>query len=120
MADVRADIFGLGAILFLLAAGSDPAPGQDAAAGIQRQHGIPRPLRAICAKAMHREAEGRYTDVAALARDIASFAAGGPVSAHRESLLERGLRAARAHRVAIILVLAYLTMRLVVAVIAGR
>lgn len=119
-ADVRADIFALGAILVLLAAGSDPAPDREAAASVLREPGIPKPLRAICARAMDPEPEGRYPDVAALAADVGSFAAGGPVSAHRESLMERAVRAARIHRVAILLVLAYLLMRVAVAMIAGR
>jgi serine/threonine protein kinase len=119
-ADVRADIFALGAILFLLVAGSDPAPDYEAAEGLLRERGLPAPLRAICARAMHPEPAGRYQDVAALSADVVSFAAGGAVSVHRESLVEWSVRAVRTHRVAIVLVLAYLVMRVAVAMIAGR
>ena len=117
--DVRADVFGLGAILYLLLVGSDPDPGQDAAASVSKHRAIPKPLRSVCAMALDPSPEGRYSTVGRLAADIASFRAGEPVAAHRESLLERVSRLVRAYRVAILLVLAYLVMRVAVAVFAG-
>ena len=117
--DVRADVFGLGAILYLLLAGSDPVPGQDAAAAMLRDRRTPRPLRSICATALQLRPEERYPAVTRLAGDVASFRAGAPVSAHRESLLERVIRLGKTYRVGILLVLAYLVMRVAVAVFAG-
>lgn len=117
--DVRADVFGLGAILYLLLVGSDPEPGQDAAAIVSRHRATPRPLRSVCAMAVDPELDRRYPSVRRLAADIASFRAGDAVGAHRESLPERVIRLAGTYRVAILLVLAYLIMRVAVAVIAG-
>jgi serine/threonine protein kinase len=116
-ADGRADVFGLGAILYLLLVGSDPA--QDAAAAVLRHRETPRALRAICAAALQARPEARYASVDRLAADVAAFRAGEPVSAHRESFIERGLRIGRAYRAGILLVLAYLVMRVAVAVFAG-
>ncbi len=117
--DVRADVFGLGAILYLLLAGSDLDTGHDALSSVSRQRAVPKPLRSVCAMALDPRPEGRYPTVGRLAADIASYRAGEPVAAHRESLLERVIRVVRAYRVGILLVLAYLVMRVAVAVLAG-
>ena len=117
--DVRADVFGLGAILYLLLVGSDPDPDGDAAAIVSKHHATPKPLRSVCAMALDRRPDRRYPTVERLAADIASYRAGDPVGAHRESIHERVTRLARTYSVAILLVLAYLIMRVAVALFAG-
>lgn len=97
--DHRADIHALGVILRDLA--SSHAPRHDV-----------RPLASIARKATAPDPANRYPDVAALARDIASFLDGFPVLAHRESLAERVGRVYRTYQTPILLVLAYLVMRL--------
>jgi serine/threonine protein kinase len=97
--DARADVYGLGAILRWLCEDARP----------------PRALRAVCERATAPRAADRYATPAALAEDVARFRAGHAVDAHPESLIERGARFARTYRVAILLVLAYLVMRALVA-----
>ena len=116
--DHRADVFSLGAILYSLLVRD--VPGSDAVAAIARRRDVPRPLRAICARALAPVAEERYQSVSALAHDVAQFRVGGRVSAYRETLVERSLRVARTYRVAILLMLTYIVMRVVVAFVFGR
>lgn len=100
--DARADVYSLGAVLAWLAGTN-----------------IPRPLRAIVARAMATTPGERYPTAAALAADVARFRAGHAVDAYRESLVERAGRFARTYRAAILLVAAYVVMRAVVAYLSG-
>jgi serine/threonine protein kinase len=95
-ADARADVFALGAILAFLV--------PDA----------PRPLAAIVAKAKNAEASMRYADAASLRDDVLRHLDGEPVSAYRESVLERIGRWSARHRVLLALIAAYLLMRAIV------
>ena len=113
--DVRADVYAIGAILRDLCAAETSA-----ASGKPRVDELPRPLRAIITKAMAHDPAHRYADVASLARDVAAFAAGDPVSAYRENLFERGRRVAGRYRTPILLVLAYLLMRVALFAAVGR
>ena len=99
MADIdeRSDVYGLGAILRFLLQG-EPAP---------------KPLEAICRKAMHVDRAERYRGAAELAADVARFLDGLPVSAYRETVLERSSRFLRRHQATVLLILAYLLMRAV-------
>jgi eukaryotic-like serine/threonine-protein kinase len=92
--DPRADIFALGVLLDSLL--SPP---------------VPRPLAAIAAKARAARLEDRYAKVAHLAADISRFRRGDPVEAYRESAFERAGRLYQRYRVPILLVLAYMIMR---------
>jgi len=96
--DARTDVWALGAILRGLL-----------------QVGAPRPLLAVAAKAMSERPADRYADAADLAAEIAHFRAGAAVGAYRESLPERLLRFGRRYRLPIVLVIAYLVMRVVIA-----
>jgi len=98
--DSRADIYSLGAILKFLAA---PASGGK----------IPRRLAAIIGKAMSEEPQSRYPSAQALAYDVAGYLDGLPVSAYPEGIFERAVRVASRNRVAVVLVLAYLVMRII-------
>jgi serine/threonine protein kinase len=116
--DRRTDVYGLGAILFLLL--TNEVPDQEAdVQGALRRRGVARPLTAICAKALASDAAARYQTVAALASDVAAFRAGRSIDAYRESAVERLARFGRTYRTAILLVLAYMVMRAVVAWIGG-
>jgi serine/threonine protein kinase len=117
----RADVYGLGAILFTLLAGTAP-PAEAGAARreLDRLANVSRRLRAVCARAMAADPADRYATAAALAADVARFRAGDPVEAYRETWLERAGRLARRYQAAILLVAAYLLMRALVAIFVNR
>jgi eukaryotic-like serine/threonine-protein kinase len=114
--DERADVYGLGAILFLLLTNRTPDGDPRAPLRLMR---IPRPLAAICVRALEPEPSKRYQTVSALAEDVASYRDNRKVRAHRETALERLVRFGRTYRTAILLVLAYIVMRVAVALVAG-
>jgi serine/threonine protein kinase len=119
--DVRADVYGLGALLFMILTGEGPPPdAEQAVARILRHRNLPKPLRSICAHAMASAPGDRYADVPSLAADIARFRAGHAVRAHHETLFEQASRLAKTYRTPIFLVLAYLVMRTIVAITTGR
>ena len=120
LANQRTDVFGLGAILHFLLTGRPPYPdlahdradpsllvGPPIAAGA-----IPRPLQAVCKKAMAPKPEQRYESAQELAADIGRFLAGNRVTVYREPWFEAAARLLSKHRVAVLLVLAYLLMRI--------
>ena len=112
--DTRADVYSLGAIL------RDLCRGASDSASNASDRTLPKPLQAIIDKAMAADADGRYPDATSLARDVAAFRAGEPVSAYRENLLERARRFGSRHSTAIMLVLAYLVMRITLLAVRGR
>ncbi len=116
--DRRADVYGLGAILFLLLSDEVPVPGAEPLIALQRRR-VPRPLAAICARALETDPEYRYQAVDDLRDEVARYRAGRAVDAYAETPAERILRFVRTYRTAILLVLGYITMRALVALLAG-
>ena len=133
--DARADVYSLGAILYFLLTGR--APGRTKAgpdeptrtwSGPSRPPAIepprrlaphvPRPLEAICLRAMARDPEGRYPSADDLAADVGRFLEGERVCAYPENAWQKARRFAARHRTAFALVLAYLVMRIVLLVVA--
>jgi serine/threonine protein kinase len=103
--DERADVYALGAMLqFLMAPGGGS--------------GAPRALVAICAKALAPRPEDRYRSVSELAAEIERFLSALPVQAYPESPVERARRLAAKYRTPLLLVAAYLLMRIVLALVA--
>lgn len=107
--DARADVFALGAILYFLLAGQ--APATPATPPRQLKRSIPRPIQAVCLKALAADREQRYSSATELAGDVADFLAGRRVRAYPESLWDVARRWEAKHRTAILLVGAYLVMR---------
>jgi eukaryotic-like serine/threonine-protein kinase len=117
----RTDIYGLGAILYFLLTGHPPnpavphdrSPGPVPGAKMPAAPGIPRALQAIYQKAMAPTPEDRYRTAQELSADVGRFLARQRVMAYRERWFEAAARMLSKHRVAVLLVLAYLLMRFV-------
>ena len=114
--DERTDVFALGAILSFLLTGQAPGPDSPA----RGSSPIPRPLSAICARAMAADRSARYANTPEMASDIARYLEGLPVTAYRESWLERAARLFARHRFAVVLVAAYLLMRFLFILLSRR
>ncbi|HLK53729.1 MAG TPA: serine/threonine-protein kinase, partial [Candidatus Angelobacter sp.] len=102
--DQRTDVFGLGSILQYMI----------------HNESASRPLQGICHKAMAAEMSVRYPSVAELAGDVGKYLDGMPVSAYRENIIERTARLISRNRVAVVLVLAYLLMRILFILFSRR
>ncbi len=100
-----ADVYALGALLRWLFAAKPR---------------LPRRLRAIIGKCLAPEAFDRYPDARALAADLARFRADQAVEALPENVFDWALRFGAAHLTFILLLTAYLVMRVVVAYIQAR
>jgi hypothetical protein len=87
--------------------------------------GWPRTTRRQPCEASSRKAtaglqDERYPDVPSLAQDVTRFLDGAAVSAYRETFLDRAMRTAKRHRVAIGIVVAYLAGRALIFLFTGR
>ncbi len=100
LVDQRADVYGLGAVLrFLLAEGAT-------------RERVPPPVRAIAARACAERPADRYGSVNELAADVERFLDRRPVAAHRETAIEWIGRWFERYQTAVVLVLAYLVLRM--------
>jgi serine/threonine protein kinase len=97
-AGARSDVYALGAVLAFLVGGDD----------------LPRPLAAIMARAMAGDPAARYADAQALADDVLRYLDQEPVTAYRESVVERAGRWLTRHRALLTLMAAYIVMRVIV------
>jgi hypothetical protein len=86
----------------------------------QFDRAIPKPLEAICARAMAREARDRYATAREVSEDIDRYLDRLPVQAHRETPLERAARFLDKNRVLVYLIVAYLIVRTVVVLVTSR
>lgn len=112
--DQRADVYALGALLAFLAGDPPKQAGADGS-GNTAVRALPRPLRAIAERCLARAPHDRYPDAAEVAEEIRRFRAGARVRAYPERWGERLARGIRIYRTPILLVLAYLVMRVLVA-----
>ncbi|MBI4613158.1 MAG: protein kinase [Planctomycetes bacterium] len=111
--DERSDIYSLGAILYEMLALVPPFTGMPAVVLARVAEGslappsrrapereIPRELESAVLTAMAKDPELRYPNVEALRADIEAFLAGRTLAAARYSLLQRGAKWVRRHRLA--------------------
>jgi serine/threonine protein kinase len=105
----RADIYALGATLFVILTGKAPVSGKTTAEVLDRvRRGAyepatavsaecPKPLDAIARKAMSLRPEDRYATALELAADVERWLSDEPVSCYRDPLLARLARWGRRH-----------------------
>jgi serine/threonine protein kinase len=103
LVDQRTDVYALGGILRAILPGA-----------------IPRPVAAIRDRALQPVPADRYPSVAALARDVLNYLDGLAVTAYREGALERWGRVFQRFKTPILLILAYLLMRALLALAFRR
>jgi eukaryotic-like serine/threonine-protein kinase len=111
------DVYALGALLFWLMTKQTP-PSDVAAAAAAMRDRRPRSvrrLRAIVAKCLANVPADRYADAAGVVADLARYRAGEAVDALPETVIDRTGRLASKHLTLIVLVAAYLAMRVLVA-----
>ncbi|MBI3451179.1 MAG: serine/threonine protein kinase [Acidobacteria bacterium] len=130
--DQRTDVYALGALLYFLLCGRPPFEGESMAAVLRSvaegpaptpraaDPGVPRALDAVCAKAMSALPAARYASAEEMSRDVDGYLDGQPIIAYPENALDRVVRFAVKNRALVLLVLAYLVMRVLVLILAGR
>jgi serine/threonine-protein kinase len=108
--DQRSDGYALGAILYEILTGGLPFEAPNTEALLEkvrreapllphaRKQGVPRPLEAVCLKALAKRREDRYPSALALADDVQHWLADEPVSCYAEPLPVRAGRWARKHK----------------------
>ena len=111
--DQISDVYLLGATLYNMIVGKPPREGkkisqllEDARTKApipprQLDPTVPKPLNAICTKAIAHQKADRYPSASAMAEDVQRYLAGEPVSAYEENLLERTWRWIKRHRTAL-------------------
>jgi formylglycine-generating enzyme required for sulfatase activity len=104
------DVYSLGATLYTILTNRPPFDDDDFSAVRSRiligdfrppcevEPDVPRPLEAICLKAMALEPDDRYASASALAEDVEHWLGDAPVSAYREGHMELLSRWSRRHR----------------------
>jgi tetratricopeptide (TPR) repeat protein/tRNA A-37 threonylcarbamoyl transferase component Bud32 len=121
------DVYGLGAVLYALLTGRNPVEAPDVVTILERVRrgeivpphqnaDVPRPLSAVCMKALALRPQDRYPLPRDLAEDLEHWMADEPVSARKDTWSERQARWMRRHRTTAQTALGALVLVAVVAV----
>jgi eukaryotic-like serine/threonine-protein kinase len=106
--DQRSDVYSLGAILYFLLTNRSPSAMRPREVNAK----VSKAAEAVCLKAMSASAANRYQSAAHLATDVARLLNDEPVSAYRENWFEKVGRWVSKNRVLLLIVLAYLLVRI--------
>jgi len=112
--DARSDIYSLGALLRFLLTGRPEIASSPAGRRLDKS------LLAICAKSTAAAPADRYPNVPEMALDVSRYLDGLAVDAHRESVFEKAGRFYRRYRFFILLIAAYLAMRVLILLFMHR
>jgi serine/threonine-protein kinase len=104
--DRRTDVYGLGATLYALLAGSPPFEGSsslDVLINVTEREappltGVPEDLATIVGKCLEKEPAQRYDSARAVAEDLGRYLNGDPILGRKTSLGRRLLKKARKHK----------------------
>jgi len=108
--DARTDVYGLGSVLFEILTGLPPAPGATVtevfrnveSGNLRKAHEleptVPRPLEAVCSKALAHDPRNRYSRPEDLAEDVRRWLVDEPLSVYHDPLAVRLMRFSRRHR----------------------
>jgi hypothetical protein len=117
----RTDVYGLGAMLYEILTARPPHSGSSVEELLERVRttspqrptainpAVPRPLEAVCLRAMAFEPENRYASASELADEVQRWLADEPLRAYREPLSVRCARVARRHKPLVTATVALLT-----------
>ena len=104
----RSDINSLGAVLYFLLTAHPPSPTRPRSINPK----VTKAAEAVCLKAMAQNSDSRYASAAELSADVGRLLDAEPVTAYKENPLEKVSRWASKNRFLLLLVLAYLLMRI--------
>jgi eukaryotic-like serine/threonine-protein kinase len=107
--DERSDLYSLGAVLYFLL--TNRAPVAPIASPRTVNNNVTRAAEAVCLKALATQREQRYESAAVLSSDVGRLLDAEPVTAYRENVVEKIVRWLTKNRFLVLLVLAYLAMR---------